>query len=145
MEYPLYMTNNFLFCFQDSLFVFNFRQFEYNMSQYDSGFFQLEIFQFLVSMLFSQIWVFFFFFNCYFFKVLFHFLSSSLEIVIMCVFIPVTSFCKVLSHSVLSFILFCFHSSLSMISNALPSSLLILSSTYSFFLLLSVLVLNTYN
>ena len=139
------MTNNFLFCFQGSLFVFNFRQFEYNMSQYDSGFFKLEIFQFLVSMLFSQIWDFFFFY-CYFFKVLFHFLSfSSLEILIMCVLIPVISFCKVLSHSVLSFILFCFHSSHSMISNALPSSLLILSSTYSFFLLLSVLVLNAYN
>ena len=109
------------------------------------GFLSWRFFSFLYLCYFLRFGI-FFFFNCYFFKVLFHFLSfSSLEILIMCVFIPVISFCKVLSHSVLSFILFCFHSSHSMISNALPSSLLILSSTYSFFLLLSVLVLNTYN
>ena len=109
------------------------------------GFLSWRFFSFLYLCYFLRFGIFFFFY-CYFFKVLFHFLSfSSLEILIMCVFIPVISFCKVLSHSVLCFILFCFHSSHSMISNALPSSLLILSSTYSFFLLLSVLVLNTYN
>ena len=111
MEYPLYVTHNFLFCFQDSLFVFNFRQFEYNISQYDWVFFFFSVGDFSVFMLFSQIWK-LFFFSHYFFKVLFHFLSfSSLEILIMCIFIPVTAFCKALSRSVLSCILFCVHSS----------------------------------